>query len=674
MKKITAFIFSYQLTPLVLACLVLVCYALPLPFMGFFMDDWYIIWYKHLFGAMQFPAYFSVDRPLMGYYFVVVNFLLGGSETPLIWQIFGLFTRWLCVYALWGFLKTLWPNAHKQNTLVVLLATVFPGFTQQWIAVVYSFFFTCLAGFYFSLTLMIKAIREPKRFWLYMILSFLIGVYSYAAAEFFFGLELIRPVILWILFSRSELKKRICFWKTLKTYLPFLIAYIIFTIWRVFYFQSVNHDIWITQKLLESPLDVILKSVQKVYQAIADAVFNSWINPLNIFNSSTRGNATSIILSATILVFILLIIWLFLLSKHQKISEEPDKYWTQDSFWLALISLIVAILPFLAADLPIGYKYPYDRFLLAYLFGSCIILVSFFDKKFNGTILVVFLVAISTGYQITNGISYKNYWLQQSDFFWQLSWRAPEIKPNTVLISDDLPFSSLFSATSLDAPLNLIYSPDLNNHNIPYIFILTSMQQEVIPVFKPGEKINYSFRSFNFEGDTSSMLVFSKNAEGCLRILTPTDSPVEFEHKTRYTFWQSAIPLSNPNRIITNSKNAVFPPENFFGKEDRNQWCYYFEKADLAKQQQLWQKTIDLYQEAEKAGFYPQVDSEWLPLIEALIQINESQKALEITKDIQFLDSTKTAGFCNLWTNYSSIDQNGSQWTSEALAYLNCPQ
>ena len=107
MQGIKRILFNDKIISLKIAGLILLSYGLVIPFIGFFMDDWYIIWFKHIFGSIELINYFSLDRPLMGYFYVAVNFILGNSESPLVWQVFGLFTRWLCVYALWGFLNSL---------------------------------------------------------------------------------------------------------------------------------------------------------------------------------------------------------------------------------------------------------------------------------------------------------------------------------------------------------------------------------------------------------------------------------------------------------------------------------------------------------------------------------------------------------------------------------------
>jgi len=649
-QKLKRFVFSYANTPIILALLVLASYAITIRFLGFFMDDWYLIWYKHIFGALQFPAYFSVDRPLMGYFYILANFLLANSESPLVWQIFGLFTRWLTVFALWGFLNTLWPNAKKQNTLVAILAAVFPGFTQQWIAVIYSFFFTCLAGFFFSLTLMLKAVRNPKRFWIYTVLSLIIGVYSYAAAEFYFGLELIRPVVLWIEYSRDNQDVRQKIQKTLKTWVPYFIAFLAFAIWRGFFYVSAHHEVKITQEILQSPLGFVIKSLQIIYQACIDAVFNSWVNPLNLSNYPTKGKVPFLILGIVILVFSGLVIWLRSITKNNfQETEAQNRSWNKEAFSLGLISLVVAVLPFLAADLPIGIDYPYDRFLLAYMFGSCLFLVTLLDKRKIGLYFIAFLLAISTGYQISKSVYYKNEYQEQSDFFWQLSWRAPQIQKNTVLLSEDLSFSDLFSSTSLTAPLNMIYASNLDSHNIPYFLLLYSQLQDVVPEFEPNLPINYDLRSFVFQGNTSSIMVFKKTSDSCLRLLSNDDSPAEFLHSPRYNFWEEVIPLSNLNQVITQPENAVTLPEKYFGVENTNQWCFYFEKADLARQLKKWDLVITLYDQASSKGFEPTNVSEWLPLIDAYANTNQLFKASDLTLSLKINDDNNKGIVCNAW-------------------------
>ena len=115
MKRIREFLSNPRYTPLLFAVLVVLSYGLVIPLTGYFMDDWYLVWFKHNFGALSYPAYFALDRPLMGFFYVAANFLLGNTESPLVWHLFGLATRWLLVVALWDFLNTFWPEIKRRR-------------------------------------------------------------------------------------------------------------------------------------------------------------------------------------------------------------------------------------------------------------------------------------------------------------------------------------------------------------------------------------------------------------------------------------------------------------------------------------------------------------------------------------------------------------------------------
>jgi len=63
----------------------------------------------------------------------------------------------------------------------------------------------------------------------------------------------------------------------------------------------------------------------------------------------------------------------------------------------------------------------------------------------------------------------------------------------------------------------------------------------------------------------------------------------------RYTrFLKGSIPLSDPSRIIITGKDMPVMPEDIFGKEPPHTWCYYYEKAELARQAGDWEQVAKL--------------------------------------------------------------------------------
>jgi hypothetical protein len=62
---------------------------------------------------------------------------------------------------------------------------------------------------------------------------------------------------------------------------------------------------------------------------------------------------------------------------------------------------------------------------------------------------------------------------------------------------------------------------------------------------------------------------------------------------------------------------AHTPPTDVFGPEPPHEWCYYYEKADLARQRGDWDEVLVLGKEALNKGFAPQDPVEWIPFLQA---------------------------------------------------------
>jgi len=659
MKNFLSILIKRSFTPWLLLLLTIISFGLTIPFLGYFMDDWYLIWFKHAFSALEYPAYFALDRPLMGYFYIAANALLFDSESPIVWHIFGLLTRWVCTLALWQFLNTLWPKNLKQNTWVALLAAVFPGFTQHWIVVVYSFFYTCLAGLFFSFTLMIRALCNKKHYWLNYILSILIGFYAYAAAEFYFGLELIRPLIIWFVLADLIPLRGQRFWTTLKVWSPYLVIYLGFGVWRTFFFESMNHAVTLTDQLSTSLWRVMIKGLGKTIQAVVDAVVTTWTQTINLQNFPSWGTTALFLIGLAMIVFLALFWWLRSVNKNVlHPDEEYGDLWSRQSFWLGALSLGVAIIPFWAADLEVSTVYPYDRFLLAYLFGSVLLVVGLINQfEHNRTLQVAILsilVAAGVAFQVNQSVRYKNLATYQQELIWQLAWRAPELQSGTTLVTHTLPNLEYLSGNAITSQVNWTYSTEQVDENraMEYFFLfLNSPQQDAVEELAPDRTIHYRFRTWQFIGSTNQILAISDNSKGCLRVLdaelTPVNSVVELYPKSM----ADAVSLTNLDVIVADGSHKI-PPTHLFGNEPEHTWCYFFEKADLSRQLGDYTKSYSLIKEANSLFFYPLDLTEWYPFIDSALHLGHFDEAAELSSRIILDNYLVHNGVCNTWENY----------------------
>jgi len=71
------------------------------------------------------------------------------------------------------------------------------------------------------------------------------------------------------------------------------------------------------------------------------------------------------------------------------------------------------------------------------------------------------------------------------------------------------------------------------------------------------------------------------------------------------------------------------PPAEIFGHSPEPCWCYYFEKADLARQTGDWQQVAQIGDEATRLGFKPEDPSEWLLFVEGYANVGRYTNARE---------------------------------------------
>ncbi len=200
-QRTAKIVFKTWSIPIALLILVILGFGLLINSLGFYQDDWYLVWMGHHFGPQVYISFFEGSRPFLAGIYMLTTQLLG-SDT-LGWQIFALLTRWLAVLTAWWALKVLWPNRINEVTWIAVLLAIYPGFKQHFLAVIYSNVYIALAAFFTSLAAMLLAIRRPRYRWPLTILGVLTSIFCMVTTEYFFGLELLRPVFLLIILSEQ---------------------------------------------------------------------------------------------------------------------------------------------------------------------------------------------------------------------------------------------------------------------------------------------------------------------------------------------------------------------------------------------------------------------------------------------------------------------------------------
>jgi hypothetical protein len=171
-------------------------------------------------------------------------------------------------------------------------------------------------------------------------------------------------------------------------------------------------------------------------------------------------------------------------------------------------------------------------------------------------------------------------------------------------------------------------------------------------------------RAATFNGSTSQVIVIHMPEAGCLRVLDPAlGDQVTYDKESK--FLVDAIPLSKPGLIDVDS---IHTPQIPFVPEPQHTWCYYFTKAELARQQGDWQKAVDLYEEAISLGYEPGDPFEWLVFIEAQAMTGNVKVAQQLSESAIAEDARVRPGVCQVWKRAQVVDPARTDLQSAAAS------
>ena len=277
--------FSLRTLPLALAAASAASFGLLIIFPGFFLDDWHHIYFAYTRGLPGLWELFLYDgRPFAAYFFYAGFRLLGFKA--LHWQIFSLLLRFLTFFVTWLYLGELWPGHKRAITWAVLIAAVYPLFKQQSVSVAYSLHWTGYLMFSISLWAMIRSVLVPRRFWLYLALAVGTDALQLILLEYFAGIELIRPVILWMLWARQGIPPVSRLVRSARAWLPYALLLAGFGAYRLFLIPRAKpgferNDPSLILNLFKTPMAVGRDFLQAMLQDTTAILFTAWQEVIN---------------------------------------------------------------------------------------------------------------------------------------------------------------------------------------------------------------------------------------------------------------------------------------------------------------------------------------------------------------------------------------------------------
>ncbi|MEW5940900.1 MAG: hypothetical protein AB1750_14615, partial [Chloroflexota bacterium] len=222
--------------PVLLFLVSLLAYAPLVPFTGFYWDDWPYAWIAYFLGLPEFIPASAQYRPFLAPNYMLTIGLAGTN--PLAWQALALLVRFLTGLSAWFALAGVWPARPRLALTASLLFLVFPGYSQQWVAVTHvNQELIPLLCYLLSFGLTAHALRDETKFWRFTIPAILPHIVGLFQTEYFFGLEVFRFFFIWAIVSETTDDFRPRFLQTLKRWWPYLLIWIANAGWLYYFYK-----------------------------------------------------------------------------------------------------------------------------------------------------------------------------------------------------------------------------------------------------------------------------------------------------------------------------------------------------------------------------------------------------------------------------------------------------
>ena len=641
--------------PAILFVLTALVYGPLLPSLGYYWDDWPVINLIRNDGDLW--AFFSYNRPLSAWTYALTGPILG--IRPLNWHLLTLILRWLTSVGVFWTFKQAWPRHPLKTVSAAMLFTVYPSFTLQPIAVAFSQHFFTYALFVFSLGAMLAARSDHERCRSFTVLAVLGQAAHLLTMEYFWGLELVRPLLLMIHPAaprEGAARRRFVF----KAWLPYLVVLSGFLVWRLFLLEIPGGDpnaLALLELYRADLLGGLLHSFNLVARDLLHMVYKTWTTSLgpSLIDATDRF----LLVSWGLAILTGVLAFLFLKQPAGDTDDDQEPFYAT-ALPVGAAALVVSLLPSWITDNDITVGLFSSRFSIPALFGSSLLLTGVIDlllrRPHYKPIATAVLVCLAAGVHLRNANDYRWDWVKQERFFRQFSARVPALEDGTAIFSDGAIFRYTASYPT-SAALNTVYPLQTEHPAQSYWFFeLDDTFGTEMESFVGGIPIEGSLHNLAFSGHSQAGLTifFEPDTGSCLRVLSPDQADLPFLPELT----AAAAQVSVLSRIRLEAAPAGVTLERIFGREDPSVWCILFQQADLALQQGEWETIAGLQQTAADLGLEPNDPFEWLVFVEAHARLGDWDSAGElILEAFRMSDQTRDRpSFCAFWTRIAADD------------------
>jgi len=609
-------------------------YLIYVPRFGYFNDDWYLMYSAGAKGASVFHDIFSIDRPGRVLVMVPAYWLFG--QNPLYYNLSAYFFRFVSAVGFYWLLNMLWPQRRMATASMTLLFLIYPGFLSQINAVDYQSHIVGLAAAILSIAGTVKAVLSEKvsSKLVFFSIAILLGWFYLFQMEWYIGFEFFRWASIFVLVlragDRTLLQKA---WRTLRRAYPLIVVPALFLFWRIILFKPERGATDVSLQLdqiVQSPLTTALRWLTTLFSDSLDVVLLAWGQPMSSLLSWIWSRNQ--LLLGLGLSIVSVVVTLFVLRRFEGPGENDNPDWRSEAIWLGIVGVIGGLLPVILVNRYVDFD-SYSRYTLVSSAGAVIVLVSLvysLRRSFLHYVILAGLVLIASLTHFANSQKAVQITAATRDFWWQVYWRVPQIAPRTTLIAN-----YAIGATEEDyfvwGPANLIYYPDGTKEKYiqPGIYAAVLNRDTVTNVLVgKGQEFDNRRTIRTYKNYRNILVLTQPTASSCVHVID--GGGLEYSRYENESI-QIIGPYSNLDYILTNVPAPVLtPPAIVFGLEPEHDWCYYYQKATLARQRADWDEVLTLGEDVSNKNFAPVDLIEWMPFLQAYARAGDIDRLVEL--------------------------------------------
>lgn len=624
--------------------------------LGYLNDDWYLMYDMQVKDVTFFHEIFAIDRPGRALAMIPLFSMFGFN--PIFYNLSAFLFRFLGGVSLFWTLRLLWPEKKFSTLAAALLFTIYPGFLSQPNAIDYQSHILGLFLALLSVALTVKSIltleRTPRM--LFMVGSVLAGWGYLSQMEYFIGIEAFRFACILALLWRDvadSFRQKVT--KSILVSLPYLSIALGFLAWRVLFFESTRKatDIGLQlSQLFSSPLTA-LWWLNYFIQDFFSVTLVAWGMPMYLLAFPQRLKDVMSAFGWAALAVIVVQGMRQMQGNDSETQAGSRSNMRREALWLGLVSIFGGLLPVIFVNRHVTLP-DYSRYTLISSVGAALLLMLVIEyissRPVQVTLLSVFMaIAVVTHYG--NSTRYMNETAATRNFWWQVAWRAPMIKEGVTLVAS-YPGSPLSEDYFVWGPANFIYYPEEQVHSPVQVKLPSSvLTSDAVLNITTNGGVETPLRRGNYlERDFGNVLVIIQSSpNGCVRIINGDLPEVSPNDDNRLML---IAPHSKLENVATDGKFQT-PPAQVFGEEPERGWCYYYQKADYARQRGTWEEIPSILEEALDKGYYPEDGLEWMPFLQANAVMGDLEKMRSTTKLVT-TDKFLRLQVCEIMTKFAS--------------------